>query len=260
MQKNINKIILITCVSLCVFVLVPAQTHSSNSSKEHKSHWSYSGKTGPEYWSEINTAYSLCNNGREQSPVDFGKAELIKLEPIKFDYKNSPLNLINNGHTIQENISNESNLIIDGKKYHLVQFHFHTPGEHTVNGHHYEMELHFVNQDAEGKYAVVGVFFTKGKFNKELQKIIDNLPEKVNKMVKNNSIEIDLENLLPGSRSYYHYTGSLTTPPCSENINWNVFKTPLEASAKQMEALKAVMGSNSRPVQKLYKRIVYEAK
>ena len=241
-------------------ILAPAQKKDSHVKDSHAIHWSYAGKTGPEHWSELNPAYKLCNGGSEQSPIDLDNAKLVDLKNLIFTYKRQPINLINNGHTIQENIIKGSVVVINGKTYQLLQFHFHTPSEHTINGYHYPLEMHLVNQNGYDEIAVVGVFFKVGRPNKELQKIIDNLPRQINKEEVNNSVILNLENLMPTNRNYFHYTGSLTTPPCSENINWNIFKTPVEASAQQLSKLKLIMGNNSRPVQKLNSRIVYESK
>ncbi len=258
MLRYTSRITLLAAIGLSLIAF--AQNKNAHSDKKHNAHWSYTGKTGPEHWSELNTAYSLCNGGKEQSPIDFNKAEISDLDKLQFYYKSAPIDLINNGHTIQENIDNGSRAVINGKIYKLVQFHFHTPSEHTINGKHYVMELHLVHTDNNGEIAVVGILFEEGKANAELQKIIDNLPKEINKSSINKAVNINLNALLPADRTYFHYFGSLTTPPCSEQVNWNVFKAPLEASAKQINTLKEIMGNNSRPVQKLNNRFVSESK
>ncbi len=254
------KIILISLALVCLSATISAQSKDSNSKQNHKVHWSYIGNTGPEHWSEIDPAFSLCSGGSMQSPVDLSKAKTSNLERIKFAYKEMPVDLINNGHTIQENVAKGSSAEIGGKIYQLIQFHFHTPSEHTVNGIHFDLEMHLVHKDNKGEYAVIGIFFKEGITNKELQKIIDNLPGEINKPYINNSQYLNIEKLLPANRSYYHYKGSLTTPPCSEQISWNIFKTPIEASAKQLFKLKSIMGNNSRPIQKLNNRIISESR
>ncbi len=258
MQKLKSNILIINLVLFFALIQnVYAQEHKD--SLHISSHWSYYGETGPVHWSELNPEYSLCNNGHEQSPVDINKTIKSKLDRIKFEYKPTTINLINNGHTIEQNYTNGSSVIISGKKYNLVQFHFHTPSEHLANGKHYDMELHLVHKNDKGELAVVGIFFQIGKFNKTLQKLIDNFPKTENEPVINKSITFNADEFLPSNQTYYHYFGSLTTPPCSENINWNIFKTPVQASSMQINKFKSLMGNNSRSVQKLNDRFVLES-
>ena len=225
----------------------------------HVVHWSYTGETGPAHWSELNPADSLCGCGHEQSPVDISNTFKSKLDKIKFNYKPSEINLVNNGHTIQLIYTKGSSAIINGKKFNLIQFHFHIPSEHTINGMHYNMELHLVHQDEKGEIAVIGVFFKIGSFNKTLQILIDNLPKEINLPIVNQKLEINAYDFIPKNQIYYHYFGSLTTPPCTEKINWNIFKSPIQASVKQINQLKSLMGENSRPVQKLNDRFLLES-
>jgi carbonic anhydrase len=164
--------------------------------------------------------------------------------------------MLNNGHTIQVNYAKGSRITVGGEQYELAQFHFHTPSENTVNGKAYDMEMHLVHKNAKGELAVVGVFFQSGSQNAELDKLWRQLPEKAGEQKTLADTSLSAANLLPQDRSYAHFNGSLTTPPCSENVNWFVIREPLQASAEQISRISTIMGHNARPVQNLNKRFV----
>lgn len=227
--------------------------------KDNRTNWSYKGKTGPENWWKLNPDYSLCKDGKSQSPIDIDKVYKTKLYEIKFSYKDTPIKLINTGMTIQEDYKKGSSALINGEKFNLIQYHFHTPSEHTIKGRRYAMEMHLVHKNTKGQIAVIGVLFKVGKFNKSLQKLIDNLPKSINKYAVDDKIKTNAINLLPNDRKYYHYFGSLTTPPCTEGVSWNIFITPVEASQAQINKFKSAMGENARPVQPLNNRFVLES-
>lgn len=224
-------------------------------------HWGYEGEGAPEFWGTLKPEYALCGTGKYQSPIDFNKTYRTELESIQFSYNDVPLKVVNNGHSIQVNCEPGSSITVDGQKYELLQFHFHAPSEHTVKGSFYDMELHLVHKNENGELAVVGVFMKKGKPNNLIQVIWDNIPQELNKENLVSGLSINPSGLLPKVRTYYHYYGSLTTPPCTEGVNWSVMKTPIEVSEEQIEKFKLVMGvNNNRPVQPLNKRFVLESK
>ncbi len=223
-------------------------------------HWGYVGEGAPENWGKLKPEYALCGSGMSQSPIDFNKTILAKLDNITFSYKDSPLKIINNGHSIQVNYEPGSFITVDGETYELVQFHFHAPSEHTVKGQFYDMELHLVHKNNLNEIAVVGVFMKKGQENKIIKVLWDNLPTELNKENVVSAISVNASGLLPKDRSYYHYFGSLTTPPCTEGVNWSVLKTPIEVSEEQIEKFKSVMGfNNNRPVLPVNKRFILES-
>lgn len=257
MNQNIPKLMLTLCaVIILSFYGLSQEKHSG----EHKAtHWSYKGETGPLHWADLNQEYRGCGSGKFQTPIDINKTYKSDLDKLKFSYSEQPLSIINNGHTIQVNLNAGNTIMIDEEKYSLLQFHFHTPSEHTVSGKHFPMEMHLVHKNSEGELGVVGLFFVKGRKNLELQKIIDNLPSEINKVKSVNSVKIDPANFLPYKTQYYYYSGSLTTPPCTEGVIWVVLKHPVEASAEQINALKKVMSENARPIMPLNKRFVLES-
>ena len=216
--------------------------------------WSYEDTD----WTKL--GYSECG-GKVESPIDIITNKTIKaqLAPLLFNYASAPATVVNTGHTIQVNVKRGNTVSVNEAKLTLMQFHFHHLSEHKVNGTAYDMELHLVNQDSvTGNLAVVGVFLKQGAANAELAKVFDNLPAtKGQEIVLSNNI--NLINLLPTNQKYYQYTGSLTTPPCTQGVDWFVMKTPLEISADQINAFAKLYGNDARPVQPLNNRMVLES-
>jgi len=224
---------------------------------KHAIHWGYTGEGSPDNWSTLKPEYQVCANGKNQSPIDIQKAVKSKtLKDIQFNYKDTNLGVLNNGHTIQVNYAPGSFAVIGGKKYNLLQFHFHSPSEHTLSGKPYPLEMHLVHKGADG-LAVVGVFFKDGKENPFLKDIWANMPSEHNKP-KATSVKINALKALPAKKGYFHYSGSLTTPPCSEGVNWNVLSTPVEASGSQVKSFLDLIKANARPVQPLNGRVIQE--
>src|SRR4029077_16175671 len=128
-------------------------------------HWAYGGHGGPAHWGELDQEYSTCKLGKLQSPIDIRRPKAADLPAIKFDYKPSPLKLIDNGHTIQVNYAPGSSIDVAGAHYELVQFHFHKPSEEKVQGKSHAMVTHLVHKGSDGKLAVVAVLLDKGSAN-----------------------------------------------------------------------------------------------
>lgn len=221
--------------------------------------WNYKGDNGPENWWRLSPENLPCKEGKSQSPVDISKVNETPREVVELSYNYSRINIINNGCTIMVNYEQGSNAVIGAEKFKLLQFHFHTPAEHTINGRRYAMEMHLVHNSADEKIMVLGVLFNPGKFNPELQKLIDNFPKEINIPAVNEEAKISVLNLLPGKKAYYHYSGSLTTPPCTEGVNWYIFSSTVEASRGQIDKFKIVMGKNARPVQPLNNRTIIKS-
>ncbi|OLS37162.1 carbonic anhydrase [Alkalihalophilus pseudofirmus] len=231
---------------------------SQEESTEELTEWSYDGESGPEHWGHLHASYSACVDGSEQSPINIDLAEMEEsqqIEEIDIQYEPASFSLVNNGHTIQKNAVDENNAItLDGQEYQLVQFHFHTPSEHQFNGEHFDMELHLVHQDINGNLAVLGVMIEEGAENEELAPAWGELPEEETENDIALEEPINLQNLLPEDQSSFHYNGSLTTPPCTEEVKWIVFKEPIQKSAEQIQAFQEIYEENHRPVQPLNER------
>lgn len=241
-------------IALGIMFLVLTLLPNRSVAGGHGPHWSYDGEAGPEHWGELSHDYAACKTGKMQSPIDLKWSKTKGQGKITFDYHAAPLAVIDNGHTIQVNFKPGSSATIRGKKFDLVQMHFHTASEHTISGKSFPMELHFVHKNKAGKLAVVGVMFREGSPNAMVDAIWKNLPGEKGKEVTVSSVMVQPADFLPTKKSYYHYQGSLTTPPCSEGVNWNVLNTPVEMSADQIQKFREMYANNARPVQQLFGR------
>jgi carbonic anhydrase len=215
-----------------------------------QSHWGYGGAANPTTWGKLSPDFSKCESGMEQSPIDIKGAVKGSSAPIGFNYKSSPLVVVNNGHTIQVDYAPGSSITIASEQYVLLQFHFHTPSEHQIAGKAAAMEVHLVHRNAAGKLAVVGVMMNKDKENPLISKVWQAIPPsgKTNKIEKTT---IDAANLLPTNQSYYSYAGSLTTPPCSEGVKWHVLKAPIFLSEQQIQTFERFYRVDARPIQSI---------
>lgn len=215
-------------------------------------HWSHhKGKDGPENWENLCDNFTDCG-GNSQSPIDIINKDVINGEDLvkpEFNYDKSKVSIVNNGHTVQFNIDGENNVKLNGKNYKLLQFHYHSLSEHTIDGNHSPIEVHFVHKHSDKDFAVIGVMYVEGKENELLKKYLDEFPTSKGEFESEDMI--DVLNILPDNKSYYYYSGSLTTPPCTEIVNWYVLKTPLEASKEQIEKFSNILHKNYRPIQAL---------
>ena len=217
-------------------------------------HWGYDGEEGPAHWGELSPDYALCAGGAEQSPVDIPATAAVNPADIGFSYQPSGLNLLNNGHTIQINYDAGSEIEVAGKKYNLLQFHFHALSEHTVAGQPSPMELHLVHQSDDGQFAVVGVMMNRGDENAALATIWEHLPAEESEAMTISGVSVNAADLLPVEQSYHRYNGSFTTPPCTEGVNWFVMANTIELSDEQATDFAAIYNHNYRPVQPLNDR------
>lgn len=223
-------------------------------------HWSYAGATGPERWSELSPEFAACAKGRFESPIDIETTAPSEQPPLQFKYAPSPLTIVDNGHTIMASYAPGSALVVGDVRYELQQFHFHHPSEEQVHGKTSDMVVHLVHKDAQGHLAVVAVLLNHGSTNSVIQALWANLPAVKEKPATLASVSIDANGLLPASRGYYTFAGSLTTPPCTEGVTWFVLKTPVELSAAQIAAFAKLYPMNARPLQPLHGRKILETK
>ncbi|HZV54081.1 MAG TPA: surface-adhesin E family protein [Rhodocyclaceae bacterium] len=225
---------------------------------EHQDiHWSYEGEGAPGNWAKLRPDYGTCATGRRQSPIDIREGIRVDLEPIRFDYRLTQFRIVDNGHTIEVAVGDGSTITVMGRTYRLTQFHFHRPSEERINGKSFDMVIHFVHRDDEGRLAVVAVLLERGAENPLIQTLWNNMPLEVNQDVTP-AVAIDLNSLLPENRAYYTYMGSLTTPPCTEDVLWMVFKQPMPVSAEQVNIFSRLYRNNARPIQASNSRLVKE--
>ncbi|MGF1777247.1 carbonic anhydrase [Vibrio nomapromontoriensis] len=220
------------------------------------SEWGYQGKHGVDSWGAIS---ATCSDGKNQSPIDINSNVTIdaSLANLAMNYSGQVSDIVNNGHTVQVNVTGENTLSIDGDTFALKQFHFHTPSENTLNGKHSPLEAHFVHANSDNALAVVSVFYQAGlREDSALKQVLSNIPN--NNQTIQPSASITLDSLLPRVRSYYRFSGSLTTPPCSEGVRWFVLKDKQTADQQEIDQLKAIMGNNARPTQPIHARKVLQ--
>lgn len=225
------------------------------SAGEETPEWSYGGETNPTRWGELSEEFAACEVGRDQSPIDLNEAVASTPSNISFNYASVPLVVVNNGHTVQVNYPEGSTVSIDGDEYELLQFHFHTPSEHTVEGRAAAMELHFVHSNEAGELAVVGVMLASGESNPVIDTIWAHIPEEEGTNQVESTV-INAADLLPGSTAYFGYAGSLTTPPCSEGVRWNILQEPVQVSEEQIDTFEALYQVDARPTQPTNGRII----
>jgi carbonic anhydrase len=150
-----------------------------------------------------------------------------------------------------------SEIMLGGKAYELKQFHFHTPSEHTLDGRPLPMEIHFVHQATDGGIAVIGVLVRNSyRPHPILRRLWRYLPAHPGDHNDAGGLRINPVALLPPHRNYVTYTGSLTTPPCSEGVHWIVMLTPLRTIRQEVDLFAHLIGDNARPVQPLNGRTV----
>jgi carbonic anhydrase len=220
-------------------------------------HWEYSGSNGPEHWGELSREFAPCKNGRAQSPIDFTTTEAVRLDPLIFNYQPCNPTIINDSYTIQVNYTAPSSISVGSDEYQLVQFHFHTPSAHSVNGQHTAMELHLVHRDANHRLAVVGVFLIVGAANPALETLWQLLPAYEGAERPLNTV-FNAIDLLPADRRTIRYEGSLTTPPCTEGVLWLMMMNPVEVSQAQVDRFRTIFVNNNRPIQPLNNRRVLQ--
>ncbi len=197
-----------------------------------------------------------CGGGREQSPINLSSATpMAEVADLTPHYLTVMGRFVNNGHTLQFAPAGAATLDIGADAYTLAQFHLHSPAEHMLDRRSYPLELHFVHRSQAGQLAVVGVFIEEGAENAAIAALLARLPE-ANGEAAATELEVNLMALLPPDRAYFAYAGSLTTPPCSEGVRWNVMRTPITASADQIARLREALGASARHVQPINERTV----
>jgi 5'-nucleotidase len=232
----------------------PASEEAAVEAETEPPHWGYTGDIGPEFWGNLSEEYDLCATGIQQSPIDITGATPQE-GGITFNYQPTLLsNVINNGHTIQVMYDAGSTIEVGGVTYNLIQFHFHVPSEHTEDGTPAAMELHLVHQNADESLAVVGVLMDQGQENPILAQFWDQIPVEESTVSVEGSITI--AEALPAGAGYYAYDGSLTTPRCSEGVEWFVFDEHTQVSQEQVDKFVEVVGNNARPTQPLNDRVI----
>jgi carbonic anhydrase len=213
------------------------------------------GRARAPAWGELSDDFAACSDGLAQSPVDLGSATPSDRLDLTVDYESGPVTIADNGHTVQATVADgDHGITVEGTAFELVQMHFHTPSEHTIDGEFAEAEAHFVHRSAEGELAVIGVMLIEGdEPNASWGAYTDAAGGGEGVAV---DATLDWPSLLPDDLTTLRYSGSLTTPPCTEGVRWMVMDEPVALAADQLAALAAVHEGNHRPVQPLNGREV----
>jgi len=255
-------IVLMTALVACG----PSEDHQAEkmTEKPHDAHgevhWGYSGEEGPEHWADLSPDFAPCREGVEQSPIDLTGAVPIEdagierrlgTEVLTFDQRARVMDLVDNGHTIQ--VTNDVPMALDlgDTHFELVQFHFHAPSEHTIDGEHAPLEVHLVHKSADGELAVMGILVEEGEHDVLWEPLIGGLPDGPGDERHLQGLDLDMNELGPLPERFFRYQGSLTTPPCSEGVEWIVMAEKRQISPEQMAAMVARLHDNNRPVQPL---------
>jgi len=246
--------------ALHVGVLCLAFAPSIVRAQEMHKEWGYEGKEGPNNWGKLDPAYSTCLSGHTQSPINIEGAKKSDLPPLRFDYKAVPLDIIDNGHSVEVIYAPGSTLTVGEKTYALKQFHFHHPSEEHIDGRGYDLSAHLVHADESGHVAVVTILLRRGNANAMIDSVWKNIPAEKEKEVDVRGVTVNIKDLLPADHGYYTYGGSLTTPPCSEGVTWYVLKTPVTISDAQLARFARLYPDDARPIQPANHREILESK
>ena len=252
-RRDLIRFLAVEVIAISCF-----ETNRANASS-----WSYRGETGTDFWGELDPEFQTCNIGKAQSPINIeGSGYSLDVGSLDFDYRDTPLTIVNNGRTIRVDYQPGSSLTLEGREYELLQFHFHQPSEHLISGKAASMEAHFVHQDRDtGDLVVLALLMSEGETNLALESIWQQISIADTQTSKVSDLTINALQLLPeDTKRYYRYQGSLTTPPCSEIVTWLVLKQPVEISRSQVASFLDVIGTNARPVQALNQRPLLESK
>jgi Carbonic anhydrase len=218
--------------------------------------WDYFGKTGPLGWGKLDPSYKACSDGHEQAPIDIRNPRLNKsLQPIEFHYLAGSETLENNGRTIVVHVNPGSYIVAGGTRYNLVQYEFRHPSEEAVKSKLTDMSVQFMHKSAEGQLAIVSVRLKENQDapNAILATLFAQLPRKTGETLKIDDM-LNPGGLLPADRAYWTYTGSLTTPPCTEGVRWFVLQQPITVSRTQLNHYVPLFHINTRPLQDAHGR------
>lgn len=249
----------ITTLTLCALLTFSSLVGAEEDAESHPE-WGYVGDIGPDYWATLSKTYQLCEQGTHQSPVDITDPVVAQLPPLQTDYQDVPLEIVNNGHTIKIIIPETGGQFSVGdNQYVLKQFHFHTPSEEAINGDRAELVTHLVHVNTEKdplEIAVIAVLWEIGDPHPLLSTLWEVMPTEPGEPHIYDNVLINAEDLLPADRGYYHYIGSLTTPPCSEGVKWFILKQPARLSTEQLATFRTIYQHDARPLQPLNGRFI----
>lgn len=223
--------------------------------------WAYEGAGGPQAWGKLQPEFSLCASGKRQSPINIEESQTLRgpAEPLQFSYQPSNATVRHDGHTIEVNVVGDNALTVRGSTYKLVQLHFHHPAEERVNNQGFAMVVHLLHKNEQGQFAMLAVLLEPGEANALINKVWTYMPLDKGDQVPMPTGMLDLNELLPKDQRYYQFFGSLTTPPCTEDVLWLILKQTATASKEQIKLFSQLFPNNARPLQAINGRPVRDA-
>ncbi|KAI3974762.1 hypothetical protein MKX01_037558 [Papaver californicum] len=258
-----------TGIATFVLGLAVALVLTSGSFAAEEPDFSYSGDKGPDKWATLDPSFAMCANGKAQSPVNIVKKNAVynpKPESLNRDYNDVNATLIDNIVNIQLLLGNGAGAInLGGKQYNLLQTHWHSPSEHTIDGIRYDAELHMVHKSADGSFYVIAILYHFGNPDPLLAQLEGHLKKlrseaEIGHPGSRFPVELIQTSELESTNTYFRYIGSLTTPPCTEKVTWTILEQVREMSKEQVASLRAAMSNenklNARPTEQLNGRIV----
>jgi carbonic anhydrase len=240
-----NRRNFITCSVACPFCIATAIGQE----------WDYK-VAGPEKWASLDRSFRACSAGDQQSPIDLRGGVKAELPKLRIRATKDRLNIWNNGHTLQVSPPAESGVDIGETRLPLVQFHFHTPSEHSIAGKEAAMEVHFVYRHSDESLTVLAALLIPSGRNSTFSQIMDVAPHDLNAKALTVA-PVDVRELLPAKLDLtWRYEGSLTTPPCSETVNWIVFEDLVSVAENDIARFRNIFRRNARPRQPINRRYV----
>lgn len=261
------KVLRVTSMASAAILFLSTSFVATAHPHTEKASWGYKGKESVSHWGDLDKSFDLCKSGKQQSPIDIKHTKMNSTHKVQLQF---------NYHLtkVEERYQHDSleldyvrpadveDLILNGETYRLEAQHFHKPAEHLINGQRFPMEIHFVHKNSKDELAVVGVLVKEGDIpHKGFQILLERFGNKKRTQdeVIAYNVKVNPAWFLPDQYAYYHYTGSLTTPPCTENVKWFVMETPIEISHAQKQQLDRLLPNiSARPTQKLTKREMHK--
>ena len=257
-MKSLSRLALAVSASLLVMTACspkkPAHDGAAAAAGPPVSKWTYDGDTGPDHWAQLGGAAALCGNGLRQSPVDIPGNPKPQRGKVVLNYNSVMATIQNTGKTVRLVPQDGGDIELDGAPYALKYIEFHSPSEHSINGHRSTLEAQFVHADAKGNIVITAVMYDVGVADPMLGSLWTYLPSDPGQPLPLSDLLINAQDLQPGIQDFYVYSGSLTTPPCTEGVTWMVYSAPMSISAEQADAVERLIGPNARPLQQGHDR------
>ena len=228
---------------------LPGDGREQNPAHQENVSWGYWGSGAPNNWGSLSPDFSECAEGQAQSPINItGYTEGRDAPQLSFAYGGNARSVSHNGQIAHVEYDAGSAIAIGDRAYGLVAMHIHVHAEHQVDAQLFPAEIHLVHRSESGCYAVVGQLFRFGEPDQVVQSLIDAYPLPGQR--RESGFTLNAADYVPADLGYYRYSGSLTTPPCTQGVEWIVLREIRTVSQEQVNRLAALHnGFNFRPIQ-----------